>query len=309
MLVLLSADPGVTASSQGSGDSGLKVLAIETFLAHIAQHVAGERTRVDALLPVGADPHSFEPTPADVARVAESNVLVIHGAGLEEFLDQLLRNAGGTRRVIDVSAGLESRSPRKGEVAEAHGKHHHDEAEHHHHEGDPHFWLSPIHVMTYVTTVRDGLSQSDPAGAAIYAANAEAYIARLKELDQWIFDQVKQVPEKDRLLVTNHMSFGYFADRYGFRIVGTIMPGVSTGASPSAKELARLTKKIKATGAKAIFLETGTNPRLADQVARETKIRVVTELFTHSLTEPGGPAPTYIDMMKYNTTAIVNALK
>lgn len=313
MLVLLSAGPGLTATSPGPTDAGLKVLAVETFLADIVRNVAGERTRVDALLPVGADPHSFEPTPADVARVAASSVLVIHGAGLEEFLDQLLRNAGGTRRVIDVSARLESRSPKEGEVAEAHGKHHHHEAEHHHHhhhhEGDPHFWLSPIHVMTYVTTIRDGLSQSDPDGAAVYAANAEGYIARLKDLDQWIFDQVKQVPEKDRLLVTNHMSFGYFADRYGFRIVGTIMPGVSTGASPSAKELARLTKKIKATGAKAIFLETGTNPRLADQVARETKIRVVTELFTHSLTEPGGPAPTYIDMMKYNTTAIVNALK
>lgn len=319
MLVLSSLTPVVTASEERTPASAeLKVLAVETFLADIAQNVAGERTRVNALLPFGADPHSFEPTPADVARVAQSTVLIVHGAGLETFLDQILRNAGGTRRLIDVSAGLTPRSRKPGEGGEDPGKHHH-EAEHHrhegeprrhhHHEGDPHFWLSPLHVIHYVQSIRDGLSAEDPAGAAVYAANAEAYIARLKELDRWIFDQVKQVAEKDRLLVTNHESFGYFADRYGFKVLGTVMPSVSTGASPSAKELAQLTKKITATGAKAIFLETGTNPQLVGQVAREAKVRVVTELFTHSITEPGGPAPTYIDMMKYNTTAIVDALK
>ena len=181
VLVLLSADPGMTASGEPAAAAQLKVLAVETFLADIARNVAGERTRVDALLPFGADPHSFEPTPADVARVAESNVLIIHGAGLETFLDQILRNAGGTRSMIDVSAGLKPRSPNQGDVAEAHGKHHHHEPEqhhhesehhhhgaehhhHHHHDGDPHFWLSPVHAIHYVEMIRDGLSAADPAG-------------------------------------------------------------------------------------------------------------------------------------------------
>jgi len=160
-----------------------------------------------------------------------------------------------------------------------------------------------------VENIRDGLSQVDPIGAMAYAANAEAYIAQLRELDAWIAGQVKQVPENRRLLVTNHESLGYFADRYGLRIIGTIVPSVSTGASPSAQQLARLVDRIKETGVSAIFLETGTNPQLAQQVAKETGIKVVTGLYTHSTTEPGGPAPTYIEMMKYNTRAIVDALK
>ena len=122
----------------------------------------------------------------------------------------------------------------------------------------------------------------------------------MKELDRWIADRVKEVPEANRLLVTNHESFGYFADRYGFKIIGTVMPSISTGSAPSAQQLAQLIDHIKPTGAKAIFLETGTNPQLADQVAQETGIKVVTNLYSHSITAASGPAPTYIDMMKFN---------
>jgi len=128
-------------------------------------------------------------------------------------------------------------------------------------------------------------------------------------LDRWVTGAVKKIPEAKRLLVTNHESFGYYADRYGFTIVGTIIPGSSSTSSPSAKELSDLIEKIKATGAKAIFLETGSDPKIADQLARETNIKIVTELYTHSITEPDGPAPTYIDMIKYNTNKIVESLK
>jgi ABC-type Zn uptake system ZnuABC Zn-binding protein ZnuA len=321
MLALVAIDARLARAGQIPPVPGIKVLAVETFLADIARNVAGNRLQVEALLPVGADPHGFQPTPRDVAKVAACDVLIVHGAGIEEFLDEVLRNAGGSRRVIEASAGLQSRSPGQGEKGPAPGGHPHEEAGrksghvheapsgHHHHEVDPHFWLCPVHAVTFVTNIRDGLSQADPAGAAIYAANADAYIARLRELDQWIAEQVSRIPQRDRLLVTSHESFGYFADRYGFRVVGTVMPGVSTGASPSARELAQLIQKIKETGARAIFLDSGANPRLAEQVAAETQVRVVTELFTHSVTEPGGPAPTYIDMIKFNTTAIVGALQ
>jgi ABC-type Zn uptake system ZnuABC Zn-binding protein ZnuA len=309
----------------------LKVLAVETYLADIARNVAGERLQVAALLPIGADPHSFEPTPADVTKVADHNVLIINGAGVEVFLDEMLHNAGGVHKIIDASAGLSARTPREGEELEGDDGHdhhgaghpgegdpHHEgagarEAEHHHeghhHESDPHFWLAPGNVVKYVENIRDGLSQADPGGAGLYAANADHYIAKLKELDQWIADQVQQVPENRRILVTNHESFGYFADRYGFRIIGTIMPSVSTGASPSAQQMVQLVERIKKTGARAIFLETGTNPQLASQIAKEAGIKAVTVLYTHSITEPGGPAPNYLAMMQYNTTAIVNALK
>jgi ABC-type Zn uptake system ZnuABC Zn-binding protein ZnuA len=180
---------------------------------------------------------------------------------------------------------------------------------HHHDAGDPHFWLDPVSVIKYTENIRDGLIQADPAGKELYAKNTDAYIAKLRELDTWITEQAQGVPEARRLLVTNHESFGYFADRYGFQVVGTVIPSVSTGASPSAQQLARLVDRLKATHAPAIFLETGANPQLADQLAQEIGIKIVTDLYTHSVTESGGNAPTYIDMMRYNVQKIVEALK
>jgi len=131
----------------------------------------------------------------------------------------------------------------------------------------------------------------------------------LKDLDAWIAEQVQQAPETRRLLVTNHESFGYFADRYGLAIVGAVVPSVSTSASPSAKELAALADRVRQVGAPAVFLETGASPQLAQQLAKETGIKVVTGLYTHSITAPGGEAASYLDMMRYNTKAIVDALK
>jgi len=432
----------------------IKVLAAQSFLADIAQNVAGDRLTVEALIPPGVDPHIFEPTPADVRKVADSNVLIVNGAGFEEFLDRLLENAGGERLVIEASDGLTSRTAREGAVAvmspeeltdalcveaadlvlaaeeiaagadqasavelgahaekEADHGHDHDhehahdhggmfwqvalnrqadgtyagflkwdadggeiaiatsggalvvtgidtgatlDAEetltlncsgltqamivdvekgeylvalsgfrepkatlmismpgghHHHDEGDPHFWLDPTNVVTYVANIRDGLISVDPAGAEVYRANAERYITQLNELDRFIAAEVAKIPEGNREMVTNHESFGYFADRYGFRIIGTIVPGVSTGASPSAQQLARLTDRVREAGVKVIFLETGANPQLAEQLARETGIRVVSDLYTHSLSDADGPAPTYIEMMRYNIKRIVEALR
>lgn len=298
MAVLMAAcQPAGQAAQAGEGKTPLKVMAAETFLADIAQNVAGDRVKIDVLMPIGIDPHTFEPTPADVARVADSNLLIINGAGMEKFLDKLLKSAGGQHQTIEASTGLTARQLRDGELADPD------------HAGDPHFWLDPNNVVKYVENIRAGLSQSDPAGAAAYQANADAYITKLKELDRWIADRVKEVPEPERLLVTNHDNFGYFADRYGFKIIGTVVPSVSTDSAPSAQQLAQLIDHIKATGAKAIFLEKGVNPQLAEQVAKETGRQVVTDLYGDSLGEANGPASTYIDMMKWDVTTIVEALK
>jgi ABC-type Zn uptake system ZnuABC Zn-binding protein ZnuA len=277
---------------------GLRVLAVETFLADIAQNVAGERARVSALIPIGLDPHAYEPTPRDVRAVADSDVLIANGAGFEAFLARLLQTAGGKGALIEASAGLVSRQPGAGEAHDAE-----------HTEGDPHFWLDPHNVAQYVSNIRDGLSAADPPGKASYAANADAYAKKLDDLSEWVTDQIRQVPVEQRLLVTNHESLGYFADRYGFRVIGTLIPSVSTGAAPSAQELSRLTQRMQQLGVKAIFLETGANPQLARQIAQAAGAQVVTELYTHSISAPGGPAPTYIDMIRYNTRAIVEALR
>jgi ABC-type Zn uptake system ZnuABC Zn-binding protein ZnuA len=262
--------------------------------------VAGERAQIASLLPFGADPHAYEATPADVVSISKSNLLIINGIEYEHFIEPLLENADGERLVIVASNALE---PRKMEE-------HADEAEgeHEHEAGDPHMWLDPNLVLTYVDNIRAGLSEADPEGAQEYRANADAYIAQLKELDGWISEQVSQIPEERRLLVTNHEALGYFADRYSFRVVGTVIPSLSSGATTSAQALAAVIEQIKGSGAPAIFLGEVENPVFANQIAAETGVTVVEDLYLESLTD-GPPAGTYIDMMMYNVSKIVEALK
>ncbi len=279
-----------------------KVVAVESFLADIAQNVAGDRLKVGTLMPLGLDPHAFEPTPQDVVRVGEATVLIVNGAGYEGWLAKVLENAGGQRQVIEASTGLTSRDPsHDAEVAS-------NEAGHDH-AADPHFWLDPTKVVHYVENIRDGLSTADPAGKDLYAANAAAYIAKLNELDKWIQGEIEQIPPTRRLLVTNHESLGYFADRYGLKIVGAVVPSVTTEASPSAQQLAALADQIRSSGAPAVFLETGANAQLAQQMHDETGITIVADISAESLTAPEGKAPNYLEMMRYNTEQIVAALK
>lgn len=288
------------ASSSPTTDSA--ILTSTTFLADITRNVAGDRLTVESLLPVGADPHAYQPTPQDAAKVADSRLLIVNGMEYEHFIETLLENAGGERMVVTASEGLEAR----------HMEEHAGEAEagsgHAHEAGDPHMWLDPNLVIVYAENIRDGLIQFDPEGEAVYRSNAEAYIAELKNLDAWIVEQVAQVPQARRLLVTNHEALGYFAERYGFTIAGTVIESFSSGASPSAGQMADLIAQIQSSGAPAIFLDASDNESLARQIAAETGVDVVTDLHLESLTD-GAPAATYIEMMKHNVTLIVNALK
>ncbi len=269
----------------GTISPAFKVLAAESFLADIAQNVAGDKLKVDALMPVGLDPHSFEPTPRDIAKIADCHLLIINGAGMEGWLQTILNNVGGQKKIITASAGLTAVN------------------------GDPHFWLDPNNVIQYVNNIRDGLVALDPQGRDNYTVNAESYNVRLSQLDTWITQQVQTLSPEKRLLVTNHETFGYFATHYGFTVLGSIIPSFSTDAVPSALELIQLMDAIRANHLKVIFLETGSNPQLADQIAADTGVKVITELYDHSLSAPDGKAPTYIDMMKYNVSIIVSALQ
>ena len=288
---------GCGAAAEGATSGALDVVASTSFLADIAQNVAGDRFQVQSLIPVGTDPHAFEPTPSDLKKVAGADLVIVNGAGLEGTLLTTLQNAVGDTPVVDASAGLPTRTPQPGEPQLASG------------EKDPHFWLDPKLVKTYVSNIEQAFSLADPAGAATYKANAAAYDKKLDALDAWIRQQVAQVPQADRKLVTDHASLGYFADRYGFTVVGTVIPSASTGETPTARQLADLTQAIRATGARAIFVDASDNPQLAEQIGNETGVRVVTGLLDHSLTAADGAAPTYIEMMKYDTRQIVEALK
>ncbi len=193
------------------------------------------------------------------------------------------------KTVIEASAGI---SPEKDAAQDV----------------DPHMWLDPNLVILYVENIRKALTDYDPAGAAVYQSNADAYAAQLNELDGWIKTQAEQIPADKRLLVTNHEAFGYFAKRYGFEVVGSVIPSFSSNAAPSAQQMAGLIDEIKRLNAPAIFLDTADNNTLAQQIADETGVTVIDDLHLESLTN-GAPAATYINMMKYNVSRIVEALK
>lgn len=286
LAILLASCGGPPDSS--AGRSAPTILTSTTVLADITRNIAGDRFLVESLLPIGSDPHSYQATPQDIARISTSKLIIINGANYEQFLTSLLANADGQGTLVEASAGIDPRKDAQGI--------------------DPHMWLDPNLVIAYVDNIRNALIQLDPDGKAVYQSNADIYIAQLKELDSWIAEQVNQIPSEKRLLVTNHEAFGYFARRYGFTVAGTVIESFSSDASPSARQLAALIDQIRASGAPAIFLDSSDNATLAQQIASETNIKVVTDLHLESLTKDA-PAATYMDMMKYNVTQIVNALR
>ena len=165
-----------------------------------------------------------------------------------------------------------------------------------------------ILISVNVENIRDAFIQLDPQGAADYQANADIYIQKLKDLDQEIQEKFEKIPAKKKVIISNHESFGYFADQYGFTIAGTILHSVSTASSPSAQQMVYLIEKIKSENVQAILLELGANTQLAQQLHEETGVKVVTDLYTHSISPADGPAPSYIDLMRYNVDQIVMAL-
>jgi ABC-type Zn uptake system ZnuABC Zn-binding protein ZnuA len=279
----------------------LRVVVTTTILGDVVSIIGGENIDLSVLLPADSDPHTFEPAPRDVAIISEADLLVLNGLGLETFLEPLLANAGGTVVVI-ASDGIE---PLEGSHEE------HEEEEHQGeeaHEQDPHVWQDPTNVIVWAQNIAAALSENDPVNADVYQANADAYIEQINELDALIIEQVSMLPAEQRVLVTDHEALGYFAHRYEFEIVGVVVPSVSTVAGPSAQEMAALQQAIKEHRAVAIFIGTSANPDQVAQLAEDLGIEVVA-IYGEALSDPDGPAATYLDMMGFNVAAIVNALQ
>jgi len=285
--------PSLAPASLQAG-AKLQVIATTSIVADVVHNVGGDLIELKTLMPPGADPHAFEPTPQDIAAVSDAHVIFANGAGLEAFLEPLLESAGAADRVVHVSQGVA-----------LHEAAHADEQ---HHDADPHTWTDPNNVLTWVHNVQQALAALDPAHASTYASNAQEYAAELQELDAWVRDQVRQIPQEQRQLVTDHDIFGYFVERYGFDQVGAIFPGYSTLTEPSAKELAELEDQVRALDVKAVFVGYTVNPNLAQRVAEDTGVHLVF-IYTGSLSQPGEPADSYIAYVRYNVNAIVNALK
>lgn len=283
----------------------LLVIATTSIVGDLVRTVGGERIQLSLLLPLGTDPHSFDPTPRDVAALSEAHVLFANGAGLEEFVAMMIANARGKAGVIYVSEGVH--------LLESHGEQHAGETkgegkEYHHSGADPHTWTSPANAIIFVQNIERALSTLDPAGASMYRANAESYTKRLQALDDWVREQISRIPPENRKLVTDHEAFGYYAERYGLEQVGFVFPGTSTLAEPSAADLAKLADTIRQQKIKAVFVGTTVNPNLAKRVAEDTGAKLV-PLYTGSLGGSGSGVETYLDYVRYNTDAIVAALR
>jgi len=299
VLTVVSACAGKPAAQGGK----LRVVATTTIVGDVVAQVGGDAIALTVLLPVGADPHTFDPSPQDLAKVADADIIFANGAGLEAFLERLLENAGGDAEVVEVSEG----------IVFIEAEHHEGEAEpagdDHHHEGvDPHTWTDPNNVLRWVDNIEAALALHDPVHAADYKANADAYRAQLRDLDAWVRAQVAAIPPENRKLVTDHEAFAYFAQHYGFEQIGAVVPGYSTAAQPSVRDLADLEDRIRAYGVKAVFVGSTVNPALAQRVAEDTGVRLVF-LYTGSLTAPGGEADSYLSYVRYNVVQIVEGLR
>jgi len=276
-----------SGSASPAADGHLRIVATTTVFADLVRQVGGDRVDVASIIPAGAGPEDYEPRPEDARLLSGADLVVSNGAGLDDFLDGLITGSGSSAPRLVLTDGIP--------ILTVDG------------EANPHVWLDPTLVTDHmVPAIRDALTQLDPSGAAGYGAGASAYAAELHRLDAELADQVRAIPEERRKLVTFHDAFPYFAQHYGFEVVGVILE--SPGQEPSASDLAALVTKVKRAGVPAVFSEAQFSPKLAQTLADEAGITsIVTNLYTDSLGD--APADTYEGMMHWDMDHIVEALR
>lgn len=278
----------------------LPVVASFSVLADFVKQVGGDRVSVTSLVGPNGDAHVYSPTPADAKAMAAAKLVVINGLHLEGWLPRLIKSSGTKAIVVTATKGIKPIEAAE-EEQEAKGGHTHA-----HGHDDPHAWQSIANARIYVTNIRDVLDAADPAGKATYDANATAYLAKLDVVEGEVKAAIARIPTARRKAITTHDAFGYFVKAYGIEFIAP--QGVSTESEASAKDVARIIRQIKAQKVPAVFLENVTNPRLIEQIARESGARIGGTLYSDALSDASGPAGTYIDMMKHNISEIEKAL-
>lgn len=309
LLTALALAIGSTGCSGGGDDGagdGIHVVATTSILGDVARNVVGDAGSVDVLIPIGADPHSYQASSRQAAALVEADLVVANGLGLEEGLtDVLAAAAGDGARILELGPMLDPLPFADDEADHDDEGDHDDETDHEHGSLDPHVWLDPIRMATATSLIAGELEDIAPDGG--WGERAEGYAADLVAASADIESILSAIPEGNRNLVTNHQAFGYFADRYGFAMVGTVIPGGSTMAEPSSAELAALADEIRTYGVAAVFVEVGGSQDIAETLSEETGIAVV-ELYTGSLGEAGSGADTLISMLRTNALRIAEAL-
>ncbi|TJZ74791.1 metal ABC transporter solute-binding protein, Zn/Mn family [Chitiniphilus eburneus] len=278
----------------------LPVVASFSILGDLVAQVGGERVSVTTLVGPDQDAHVFQPRPSDARTLAGARLLVVNGLAFEGWLDRLATASAFKGVRVVASQGVPVRH-----LEADHAPHGHDH-DHDHGDIDPHAWQNPRNVVVYVNNLVAALAKADPAGAAIYRRNGDRYIVQLLELDRWAAAQFAKVPKPRRKVITSHDAFGYLAARYDIRFLAP--QGVSTESEPGAREVAALIRQIKAERISAVFVENMSNPRTLRQLTSEAGVAPGAKLYADALSATPEPAGTYLKMMRYNVTAIAEAL-
>ena len=273
----------------GGGDGALRVVATTTQVADLARNVGGGRVRVTSLLKPGIDPHDYEPSPSDIDALAHADLVLENGVGLEGWLGDTIDGSGFDGPVVDTSRGVRLRL-----VGGA---------------PDPHIWQDPRNAEVMAANIGRGLAAAEPSAAADFQGDLAAYTRKLRALDAEVRRQVGSLA--NRKVVTDHDAFGYYLDRYGLELVGSVIPSFDTSAELSGRDIRDLVAKIKVTKVKAVFSETSLPPRTAETIAREAGVKVVEgegALYGDSLGPPGSDGDTYLKMIRHHTATIVGNL-
>ncbi len=279
----------------------LKVIASFSILGDMTKNVGGDRVEVATLVGPNGDAHVYEPSPSDAKNVSTADLVIVNGLGLEGWMERLIKTSGYKGPVVVATQGIKPREMTEEEKEE------HGHGAKHGHKIDPHAWQNPANGQIYVDNIAKGLSAVDPAGASVYQANAAAYQAKLAELGKWVKTEFADIPKPKRRLITSHDAFGYLGAAYGVTILSPM--GVSTESEPSAGGVAKLIKQIRREKITAVFIENVSDPRLVEQIGKESGVTLGGELYSDALSKPDAPAPTYIDMFKNNVTKMIAAMR
>jgi len=265
------------------------VLATASMIADMAENIAGGEVEVQMIVPIGGDPHLYEPTPKDAQLVNKADLVLMNGLTFEGWLTELVANSGTKAPSVLVTKGI---TP----IESAAYKN----------SADPHAWMDAKLGLMYVKNIKDALVELAPEHKETFEFNYGVYKKQIEDLDQYIIGQIQTIPANQRVLITSHDAFQYYGRKYGIRLEAIL--GTSTDAEVQTSDIMRLNKVIKESGVPAVFIESTVNPKLLEQLAKDNNIRVGGQLYADSIGDKDSPAPSYIDMLKYNTDVIVKAL-
>lgn len=294
-LALIAAAAGVFVACSDDSAEPADVVATTVQVGALTREVAGDHLVIHTLVGPGVDPHEYEASAADLRQIAGAKLVLRNGIGLDDFLDRALKS-GEAKRVVTTTEGVRVRL---GGGAGSNGQT--DE--------DPHVWHNPLNAKIMVDNIVRALSETYPDDAAKFRENGEAYKAKLDATDAEIQRLIDGIPVANRKMVTDHDAFGYFIERYGLTYVGAVIPGTTTQSEPSSKDLAALQDTIRKEGVKAIFAERSVDPKVARELARDTNVRIVDDLYGDSLGDEGTDAATLDGMLLANARKIADALR